>query len=290
MSIVKDALGTFGCADAISMVPGREAISDLLKMDQYIDLVIPRGSSQLVSSIKQQSKTIPVLGHAEGVCHVYVDKAADPAKAARIVLDSKTDYPAACNAMETLLLHQDCMEDGTFDLVVKGLKEAGVKIYSGPRLHGRLAFSPERAPKLRYEYSDLACTIEVVRDLPEAVEHIHRFGSGHTDAIVTEDGDAADRFLSSVDSACVFANCSTRMADGYRMGLGAEVGISTGRIHARGPVGVAGLLTTKWVLRGDGDTAADYAGHRRSFVHQQLPVGELWANEDGDEEGDKVIN
>ncbi len=149
MRLVKDALGHFGCSDAISMVSGREAISDLLKMDQYIDLVIPRGSSDLVASIKQQSKMIPVLGHAEGVCHVYLDKEANADKAVKIVLDSKTDYPAACNAMETLLVHEDHVNGPLFDRVVMELKKAGVKIYSGPKLMQVLPFSPEEAPKLK---------------------------------------------------------------------------------------------------------------------------------------------
>jgi len=272
MAIVEEALGNFGCADAVAMVSGREAIADLLKMDQYIDLVIPRGSSELVSSIKQQSKMIPVLGHAEGICHVYVDREADAEKAANIVLDSKTDYPAACNAMETLLVHEECMKNGVFDQLVKKLKAANVKLYSGPNLCNSLSFSPEPAPKLKYEYGDLACTIEVVKSVYEAIDHIHKYGSGHTDSIVTEDADAANTFMDGVDSACVFANASTRMADGYRMGLGAEVGISTGRIHARGPVGVGGLLTTKWVLQGDGDTASDYSQGRKLFLHENLPV------------------
>eukprot|EP00096_Caligus_rogercresseyi_P001603 TRINITY_DN1268_c0_g1_i11.p1 TRINITY_DN1268_c0_g1~~TRINITY_DN1268_c0_g1_i11.p1 ORF type:complete len:759 (-),score=245.31 TRINITY_DN1268_c0_g1_i11:599-2875(-) len=271
MNIVKEALGTYGCADAISMVSSREAVSDLLKMSEYIDLVIPRGSNELVSMIKEQSKMIPVLGHAEGVCHVYVDRAADIEKAKKIVLDSKTDYPAACNAMETLLIHEDLLEYG-FDKICHSLKNANVLINAGPNLAKKLTFGPPQAPRLRYEYGDLACTVEVVKNVYEAIDHIHKYGSGHTDAIVSEDLDVLECFKNSVDSACVFANCSTRMSDGYRMGLGAEVGISTGRIHARGPVGVEGLLTTKWLLTGEGDTAQDYAKGDRSFIHQQIPV------------------
>jgi delta-1-pyrroline-5-carboxylate synthetase len=154
MSIVEEALGNYGCADAIAMVSTREAIADLLKMDQYIDLVIPRGSSELVASIKQQSKMIPVLGHAEGVCHVYVDKRANVDDAINIVMDSKTDYPAACNAMETLLVHEECMKNGVFDLLVKKLKGAGVKLYSGPNLSSSLAFSPELAANMKHEVSE----------------------------------------------------------------------------------------------------------------------------------------
>jgi len=275
MRIVKEALGNFGCADAVSMVSTREAIGDLLKMDQYIDLIIPRGSGELVKSIKEQSKLIPVLGHAEGVCHVFLDKAADLEKAMRIVVDSKTDYPSACNAMETLLVHEELLTNGIFDKVCHRLKQSGVAIYAGPSLSSKLTFGPPEAAKLKHEYGDLGCTIEVVKSIYEAIDHIHRYGSSHTDVVVSEDPDTVNTFLDSVDSACVFANCSSRMADGYRLGLGAEVGISTSRIHARGPVGVEGLLTTKWVLSGNGDTAQDYATGRKSFTHIKLP------NEDG---------
>jgi len=274
MRIVKEALGNYGCADAISMVSTREAIGDLLKMDQYIDLIIPRGSGELVKSIKEQSKLIPVLGHAEGICHVYLDKHADLDKAVRIVLDSKTDYPSACNAMETLLIHEELLHNGQFDQVCASLKQAGVSIYAGPSLSSKLTFGPPEAAKLKHEYGDMGCTIEIVKSIYGAIDHIHRYGSSHTDVIVSEDSDAVNTFLDSVDSACVFANTSSRMADGFRLGLGAEVGISTSRIHARGPVGVQGLLTTKWVLSGNGDTAQDYATGRKKFSHVKIPVDE----------------
>ena len=201
-------------------VSTREAIGDLLKMDQYIDLVIPRGSGELVRSIKDQSKMIPVLGHAEGVCHVYVDRMANVDKAVQIVYDSKTDYPAACNALETLLIHEELLHNGLFETLCTKLKSAGVTIYSGPNLASKLTFGPPEALKLRHEYSDLACTIEVVRSMYDAIDHIHKYGSSHTDVIVSEDREAVAAFLDGVDSACVFANCSSRMADGYRLGLG----------------------------------------------------------------------
>ena len=272
MSIVNEALGSYGCADAIAMVSGREAVADLLKMDEYIDLVIPRGSGELVKYIKEQSKMIPVLGHAEGVCHVYVDLFAEAEKAMSIIKDAKTDYPSACNAMETLLFHEELVDSPMFHQICQMLKTEGVQVYAGPRIRPKMTFPPETAEKMKHEYGELACTIEVVRDVYDAIDHIHKYGSGHTDVIVSEDKTNEHIFLEGVDSACVFANCSSRMADGFRLGLGAEVGISTGRIHARGPVGVEGLLTTKWVLQGKGDTAQEYARGTRQFLHKSLPL------------------
>ena len=200
----------------------REAVGDLLNMQnsKSIDLIIPRGSVQLVKSIKEQSKMIPVLGHADGVCHVYVDQYADPEKSVEIIVDSKTDYPAACNAAETLLFHKECINNGLLDSVIKQLKAHGVNIYSGPNLSSQLTFGPPEAESLKQEYGDLACTVETVSSLNEAIDHIHKYGSSHTDVIITEDNETMKAFLNSVDSACVFANCSTRMSDGYRFGLG----------------------------------------------------------------------
>merc|ERR1719370_2339406 len=272
MSLVSEALGRHGCSDAISLVSGRDEVSDLLKLDSYIDLIIPRGSNELVKSIKERSKSIPVLGHADGICHTYLDQHADLEKSIKIVVDAKTDYPAACNAMETLLVHERLLDSDVFYKVCKALKETGVEIFSGPRLSQTLTFGPPEAAKLAFEYGGLACTVEVVGSMEEAVDHIHKYGSSHTDVIVTEDQETAEKFLGSVDSACVFLNTSSRFADGFRLGLGAEVGISTGRIHARGPVGVEGLLTPKWEVRGEADTAREYAKGEKAFLHEVMPL------------------
>ena len=236
----------------VGLVETRADIADLLALDEVIDLVIPRGSNALVRHIQQNTR-IPVLGHADGVCHVYVDAAADLDRAVEVVLDSKCDYPAACNAMETLLVH----EDVDAELFVRALEQAGVTVHRSPA-------------DWHVEYGDLQCALRVVAGVEEAIEHVHAHGSGHTEAILTEDEGAAAAFLDRVDSACVFHNASTRFADGYRFGLGAEVGISTGRIHARGPVGVEGLLTTRWKLRGRGDTAASFSRGERAFTHRPL--------------------
>ncbi|XP_044755928.1 delta-1-pyrroline-5-carboxylate synthase isoform X2 [Coccinella septempunctata] len=273
MELVKEALRTVGAETAISLVSTREEIGDLLSMEQHIDLIIPRGSSDLVRSIQSQAQHIPVLGHAEGICHVYLDKDASPEKALKIVRDAKCDYSAACNAMETLLIHESLMEGSMFTDICNMLKKEGVKIYSGPKLSELLTFGPPQCKTMKHEYGALECCIEVVKDMDEAIDHIHTYGSGHTEVIVTENDDKAREFQKKVDSACVFHNASSRFADGFRFGLGAEVGISTARIHARGPVGVEGLLTTKWVLNGEDHAAADFAENGgRVWLHEHLPV------------------
>ncbi|KAG9149488.1 hypothetical protein Leryth_020516 [Lithospermum erythrorhizon] len=250
----------------IGLVTSRDEIPELLKLDDVIDLVIPRGSNKLVSQIKSSTK-IPVLGHADGVCHVYVDKSADLDMAKRIVTDAKTDYPAACNAMETLLIHKELLQTELVNELVLELQNKGVSLYGGTRACELLNIP--KAHSLHHEYSSLACTVEIVDDVHDAVDHIHQHGSGHTDCIVTEDHEVAEVFLHQVDSAAVFHNASTRFSDGFRFGLGAEVGISTSRIHARGPVGVEGLLTTRWIARGDGQVVDGDKGV--IYTHKELP-------------------
>ncbi len=246
------ALEAMDLGPVIGLIESRAEVSELLALDHIIDLVIPRGSNALVQHIQANTR-IPVLGHADGVCHVYVDTDADPEKARAVVLDSKCDYPAACNAMETLLVHRD------FDALPlrRALEDAGVTLHNEPE-------------DWHIEYSGLECAVREVSGLDEAIQHIHAHGSGHTEAIVTENPQLARRFLDGVDSACVFHNASTRFADGFRFGLGAEVGISTSRIHARGPVGVEGLLTTRWTLVGQGHTAGAFSSGEKRWTWRPL--------------------
>ncbi|XP_014504925.1 delta-1-pyrroline-5-carboxylate synthase [Vigna radiata var. radiata] len=251
----------------IGLVTSREEIPELLKLDDVIDLVIPRGSNKLVSQIKSSTK-IPVLGHADGICHVYVDKSANVEMAKRIVLDAKIDYPAACNAMETLLIHKDLIEKGWLNEIILDLRTEGVILYGGPVASSLLNIP--QAHSFHHEYSSLACTVEIVDDVYAAIDHINLHGSAHTDSIVAEDNEVANVFLRQVDSAAVFHNASTRFSDGARFGLGAEVGISTSRIHARGPVGVEGLLTTRWILKGRGQVVDGDRGV--VYTHKDLAI------------------
>jgi len=252
-AIIHDVLVQHGVEGAVQLVSTREEVTQLLAMDDLISLVIPRGSNEMVQSI-QNGTRIPVLGHADGICHVYIDAAADPEKAARIAVDSKAQYPAVCNAAETLLVHRDFpAKQKVFD----ALKKAGVEL----RMESDFG----------HEFLDLVMAVHVVENMDAAIAHIHQYGSAHTDAIVTEDPGAAHRFLNEVDSAGVYWNASTRFADGFRYGFGAEVGVSTNKTHARGPVGVEGLLIYKYNLIGNGHIVATYSGENaRPFQHRRI--------------------
>ena len=259
--------------DAVQLVSTREEVREMLALDRYIDLIIPRGSNELVQSI-QDSTRIPVLGHADGICSVYIDRDADVERAARIVLDSKTHYPAACNAVETLLVHRDAV-GRVLPEVARRLDAAGVELRADSTCRGALVASlPQVAAAVPSdfdtEFLDLVLAVRAVDDVDQAIAHINEHGSHHTDAIVTEDPETAERFLARVDSAGVYHNASTRFADGFRYGLGAEVGISTNKTHARGPVGLEGLTIYKYRLTGSGQVAADYDPGGRSFQHRSI--------------------
>ena len=271
LACLQDGLREVGLSgDAIQGVKDRASVAELLTMNELIDLVIPRGSGELVQHI-QNSTRIPVLGHAEGVCTLYIDKSADPQMAANLAVDGKCSYPSACNATETLLVHSAFLPH--LQGVGEALHEAGVTLRADERAVPYLPTSvPASEKDGRTEYGNLTLAVRTVDSLDIAIQYIHRWGSGHTESIVTQDTTAAERFLGHVDSASVFHNASTRFADGYRYGLGAEVGISTGRIHARGPVGVQGLMTTRWLLRGNGNIVSEYGAGKRTFMHETLPL------------------
>ncbi|MBP3428387.1 MAG: glutamate-5-semialdehyde dehydrogenase [Clostridia bacterium] len=246
----------------------REDVNVMLKMDGAIDLIIPRGSNAFVRYIMDNSR-IPVLGHSDGVCHLYLDEGCDAQMAARVAVDAKTQYPAACNAVETLLVHSAEVKE-TLPVVAKALAEAGVRLIGDARAAQVIACEAATEADWAAEYLDDVIAIHVVDSLQEAIAHINRYGSHHTDGIITENEQAAKTFFALVDSAGVYHNCSTRFADGFRYGFGAEVGISTGKIHARGPMGLEGLCSYKYILRGSGDIVADFAQGRRSFTHKKL--------------------
>jgi glutamate-5-semialdehyde dehydrogenase len=253
-------------SNSLQLVETREQIGELLGLDRWIDLMIPRGSNELVRRI-QESTRIPVLGHAEGVCHLYVDRDADLDMAVQVAHDAKCQYPAVCNAIETLLVHSE-IAPAFLPRLAERLEE--VELRGDERTRRVIRAKAASEEDWRAEYTDLILSIRVVDSLEEAVDHINTYGSHHTEAIVTRDEAAARRFLSDVDSSSVMWNCSTRFADGFRYGLGAEVGISTGKIHARGPVGLEGLTSTKYTLEGAGQIVADYAGGSKVFTHRDL--------------------
>ena len=255
---------------ALELLTSREESLGLLKLDGLVDLIIPRGSNELVRFIQDNTR-IPVLGHADGICHLVVDREVDVEQAVRIALDAKTQYPAACNAVETLLLHRDAAP-AFLTAALPVFAAAGVEL-RGDAASQELGV-PAAAAEADWstEYSDLVLAVRVVDSLEQALEHIARYGSRHTDAICTTNPATAETFLRSVDSAGVYVNCSTRFADGFRYGFGAEVGISTQTLPPRGPVGLEGLVTYRYWMRGDGHIAADYAGGGRHFTHRDLPL------------------
>ncbi|MBR5289283.1 MAG: glutamate-5-semialdehyde dehydrogenase [Clostridia bacterium] len=255
----------------MGLLTSREEVSQMLSMDEYIDLIIPRGSNAFVRYIMDNSR-IPVLGHSDGVCHLYLDAGCDAQMAARIAVDAKTQYVAACNSIETLLVHKDAAQHA-LPAVAAALHVAGVALRADARAQTLMPGIPCQAAAdedWRAEYSDKILAVKIVDSIEEAIAHINRFGSHHTDAIVTENDAAAEKFAALVDSAGVYRNCSTRFADGYRYGFGAEVGIATGKLHARGPMGLEGLCSYKYLLSGSGDIVADFAAGKRTFTHKKL--------------------
>lgn len=244
-------------------------IDELLECHDTVDLLIPRGSNAFVQYIMNHTN-IPVLGHADGVCHIYVDKEYDKETAIPLIVDAKTQYPAACNAVETVLIHRDVAKDLLPDLA-KALKDAGVKLRGTEEVNEitPVEIIPE-SESFHHEYVDLIIALKIVGGVDEAIQHINTYGSHHTDCILTQNAETAEKFMTLVDSANVYQNASTRFADGFRYGFGAEVGISTSKIHARGPVGLEGLLSYKYKLFGHGDIVGDYASGKKHFIHKDL--------------------
>jgi glutamate-5-semialdehyde dehydrogenase len=273
VSIWRDALTAFPDipADSVVLIHTREDVAQILTLHDEIDLIVPRGSNEFVRYVTEHSR-IPVLGHGEGICHVYVHSDADIKKAIDVSYDSKVQYPAVCNAMETLLVHEE-IAPVFLPIMIAEFRKAGVEVRGCPRtmeiLKGQevIAATEEDWKK---EYSDLIVSVKVVDGVNEAIEHINRYGSRHTESIVTESHDVASRFMEFVDAANVFQNASTRFSDGFRYGLGAEVGISTGKLHARGPVGLEGLTIYKYKLFGKGQTVASYSKGQRTFKHRSI--------------------
>lgn len=239
--------------NVVQQIFTHEEVAEMLKCDKYVNLIIPRGSNKLVRFIKDNTR-IPVLGHADGICHIFVDKSADLEMAIKVVTDAKTQYPSACNAVETLLIHEDF--EGK-DNLLASLQLSDIQLVSEPE-------------SWAHEYGDKILAFKTVKSVDEAIEHINTYGSGHTDSIITKSVENAEKFMNKVDSAGVYFNASTRFADGFRYGFGAEVGISTNKTHARGPVGLEGLTIYKYKLVGNGNIVGDYVCGERQFHHRDL--------------------
>jgi len=255
MSVINTALDDIKefPKNVVQQVFTRDDVAEMLKCDKYINLIIPRGGNKLVKFIKENTK-IPVLGHADGICHIFVDESADLDMAIKVVTDAKTQYPSACNAVETLLIHEKF--SGAKDLLA-ALELSEIKLINNP-------------DSWAFEYGDKILAFKFVKNLDEAIEHINKYGSGHTDSILTKSAENAEKFMNLVDSAGVYVNASTRFADGFRYGFGAEVGISTNKTHARGPVGLEGLTIYKYKLVGNGNIVGDYASGKKQFHHRDL--------------------
>ena len=252
----------------LMLIESHEDVASILKMDKYIDLIIPRGSNAFVRYVMDNTR-IPVLGHADGICSIYVDEYANMDIAVPIVLDSKIQYPAACNAVEMVLVNEK-IKECFLPQIKKAFNDNGVIIHGDKEVRNTIECESLGEDDLFKEFLSLEVSIKCVKDTAEAIDLINSNGSHHTDAIITENAENKNLFFSLVDSADVFANCSTRFSDGYRFGLGAEVGISTSKIHARGPVGLNGLMSYKWLLEGHGEIVSDYANGKKVFHHKDL--------------------
>lgn len=252
---IKEASEANGLPEGwINLLESRDEVNAMLALSDCIDLIIPRGSNAFVQYIMKNT-TIPVMGHADGVCHTYVDEFADEDKAVKIIVDAKTQYVSVCNATETVLVNRK-LKDSLLPKILKALEDKGVTIHL-----------EDEVQEWHHEYLDYEVSVKLVDSVDEAIDHINRYGSGHTDAIITENMENAEYFLNKVDSGSVLLNCSTRFADGFRYGFGAEVGISTSKLHARGPVGLEGLVSYKYKLYGDGHIVGDYASGEKKFKH-----------------------
>lgn len=273
-SIIKDAVNVLP-EGWIQLIEARKEIDELLKLDGYVDLIIPRGSNDFVRYIQNNTR-IPVLGHADGVCHVYVDNEADVDMAVNVCYDAKVQYPSVCNAVDTILIHEE-IADKFLPHIVDRFMKRNVEMRGCSRVLESVKGGVREATSEDWgaEYLDYIVSMKVVDDVDEAINHINTLGSHHTDAIITSNEKTAYRFMASLDSANVFWNASTRFSDGYRYGLGSEVGISTGKIHVRGPTGLEGLTIYKYYLEGDGHIVADYEDNKsKKFTHK--PIDEEW--------------
>ncbi len=270
--IISTASTNAGIPDGwIQLLETRSDVGEMLKMDEYIDLIVPRGSNEFVKYIMDHSN-IPVLGHADGICHVYIDALADTRAALDISVDSKTQYVAVCNAAETLLVHEKKAKE-FLPLLKEAMDKQKVELRGCDKTREYIDIKAATKEDWSTEYLDYIMSIRTVPNIQVAIDHVNQYGSGHTDSIVTTDKANANLFMNLVDSGNVFWNCSTRFSDGFRYGLGAEVGISTNKIHARGPVGLEGLIIYKWKMKGSGQTLSQYEKSGKVFLHEKLDKG-----------------